>query len=155
MSTRCRVLLRDGDNEQWFYRHCDGYPSMVEPILRMATKFLPIPGHYHKWSDIEGAFQRGINLIAQGCYMFSETEWGLRDKRAQYKEHQKNPNVRTPGGPHDPMLPAVDRHWFQSERRAPADYAHEYKVVHQGGSWILYVDDQITWPDVWCTFPEE
>ena len=153
MSTRCRVLLRDGDNEQWFYRHCDGYPSMVEPILRMATKFLPIPGHYHTWYEIRDMFEDGINLIARGCYDFRRTRGEKERERVMYKQRCKDPNHQAEKGSYGPWNP--DRDWFEPEDGPPVDFAHTYKVVHQGGSWILYVDDQITWPDVWCTFPEE
>jgi len=33
MSTRCNILVRDGDSELWFYRHSDGYPESVLPDL--------------------------------------------------------------------------------------------------------------------------
>ena len=34
MSTRCHVVLMDSyENQVWFYRHSDGYPSGVQPTL--------------------------------------------------------------------------------------------------------------------------
>ena len=33
MSTRCHVVLKDEHAEQWFYRHCDGYPDGTLPTL--------------------------------------------------------------------------------------------------------------------------
>ena len=33
MSTRCNIVVRDGDDELWFYRHSDGYPESVLPDL--------------------------------------------------------------------------------------------------------------------------
>jgi hypothetical protein len=39
MSTRCQVILKDGDSELWFYRHSDGYPDGTMPTL---TKFLDL-----------------------------------------------------------------------------------------------------------------
>jgi len=33
MSTRCNIVVRDGDKELWFYRHHDGYPESVLPDL--------------------------------------------------------------------------------------------------------------------------
>jgi len=34
MSTRCQVIIKDDYNEQqWFYRHSDGYPEGVTPTL--------------------------------------------------------------------------------------------------------------------------
>ena len=40
MSTRCNVVIRDSDTALIFYRHTDGYPSRVVPILE---KFLKTP----------------------------------------------------------------------------------------------------------------
>jgi hypothetical protein len=37
MSTRCQVVLKQGEKELWFYRHSDGYPEGVLPSL---TKFV-------------------------------------------------------------------------------------------------------------------
>ena len=33
MSTRCNIVVRDGGDELWFYRHSDGYPESVLPDL--------------------------------------------------------------------------------------------------------------------------
>jgi hypothetical protein len=33
VSTRCNIVVRDGYNELWFYRHSDGYPESVLPDL--------------------------------------------------------------------------------------------------------------------------
>lgn len=33
MSTRANIILKDGDEELWFYRHSDGYPEGALPIL--------------------------------------------------------------------------------------------------------------------------
>ena len=152
MSTRCKVLLKDGDNEQWFYRHCDGYPSMIEPILRMATKHLPFPSDYHTWDEVLDGFMDGINLIARGCYDFSYGREEKERERLTYKQRVKDPNHQANGSPYCPYNP--DRHWFRP-CTPPVDYAHEYLVVHQGGSWILYVNGQIARSDVWCQFHED
>jgi len=37
MSTRCQVIVKDGWEEVWFYRHSDGYPDGTLPTLE---KFL-------------------------------------------------------------------------------------------------------------------
>lgn len=34
MSTRCNVLIKDKYDEQWFYRHSDGYPSVTAESLK-------------------------------------------------------------------------------------------------------------------------
>jgi len=34
MSTRSQVIIKDSYSEQWFYRHCDGYPEGIMPSLQ-------------------------------------------------------------------------------------------------------------------------
>lgn len=34
MSTRCNIVVREGEEELWFYRHSDGYPESVLPDLK-------------------------------------------------------------------------------------------------------------------------
>lgn len=33
MSTRAQIIIKDGYDELWFYRHSDGYPEGVKPTL--------------------------------------------------------------------------------------------------------------------------
>ena len=33
MSTRCQIIVKDGYDEIWFYRHSDGYPDGVKETL--------------------------------------------------------------------------------------------------------------------------
>lgn len=33
MSTRCQIIIKDEEDELWFYRHSDGYPSGTLPTL--------------------------------------------------------------------------------------------------------------------------
>lgn len=40
MSTRCQVIVKDEYCEQWFYRHCDGYPEGTMPTLRKFLKWV-------------------------------------------------------------------------------------------------------------------
>lgn len=40
MSTRCQVILTDGRQRLWYYRHCDGYPSGVKKTLDKFCKML-------------------------------------------------------------------------------------------------------------------
>ena len=34
MSTRCNIIIKDGHDQLWFYRHSDGYPSGALPTLK-------------------------------------------------------------------------------------------------------------------------
>jgi len=40
MSTRCNILIKDKKNKQWFYRHCDGYPSVTANSLKTFVQWL-------------------------------------------------------------------------------------------------------------------
>jgi hypothetical protein len=40
MSTRSQIIIKDGEDEQWFYRHSDGYPSGNMPQLYKFMKWL-------------------------------------------------------------------------------------------------------------------
>lgn len=40
MSTRCQILMKQGSDTLWFYRHCDGYPEGVKPTLDTFCKWL-------------------------------------------------------------------------------------------------------------------
>ena len=33
MSTRANIVIKDGNEELWFYRHSDGYPEGAMPLL--------------------------------------------------------------------------------------------------------------------------
>ena len=33
MSTRSNIVLKDGHDEMWFYRHSDGYPEGAMPLI--------------------------------------------------------------------------------------------------------------------------
>lgn len=33
MSTRANILVKDQDDQLWFYRHSDGYPEGIMPLL--------------------------------------------------------------------------------------------------------------------------
>ncbi len=40
MSTRANIILKDGDEHLFFYRHSDGYPKGVEPTLDVFSKLI-------------------------------------------------------------------------------------------------------------------
>lgn len=40
MSTRCNVILKEGEDKLFFYRHSDGYPKCVLPSLAKLTEWI-------------------------------------------------------------------------------------------------------------------
>jgi len=40
MSTRAQVIVKDGYEEVWFYRHSDGYPEGVLPTIQVFTDWV-------------------------------------------------------------------------------------------------------------------
>lgn len=40
MSTRCNIIIKEGDDKMFFYRHSDGYPEGVAPTLNMFMEWL-------------------------------------------------------------------------------------------------------------------
>jgi len=40
MSTRCQVIVKDQEVEQWFYKHSDGYPEGTMPQLELFLKWV-------------------------------------------------------------------------------------------------------------------
>lgn len=40
MSTRANVLVKDKYNEQWFYRHADGYPACTAESMKLFIQWL-------------------------------------------------------------------------------------------------------------------
>ena len=40
MSTRANILIKDGNDKQWFYRHSDGYPSSTAENLKIFIGWL-------------------------------------------------------------------------------------------------------------------
>lgn len=40
MSTRCNVIIKDGEDKLFFYRHSDGYPEGVFPSLNIFMDWL-------------------------------------------------------------------------------------------------------------------
>ena len=40
MSTRANVILKEGDERLYFYRHSDGYPEGTQPSLKLLIKWM-------------------------------------------------------------------------------------------------------------------
>lgn len=40
MSTRANIIIKDEDEELWFYRHSDGYPETTMPTLQKFLEFV-------------------------------------------------------------------------------------------------------------------
>lgn len=40
MSTRCNILIKDENDQLWFYRHSDGYPSVTLPQLKKFMRWV-------------------------------------------------------------------------------------------------------------------
>lgn len=72
MSTRAQIIVTDGEDAQWFYRHCDGYPDGTMPTLKkfmgwvkegkirdnvlQAAGWLVILGHIERCQDLKQNF---------------------------------------------------------------------------------------------------
>jgi hypothetical protein len=84
MSTRANVLIKDGRDKQWFYRHSDGYPSCTAESLKTFIKWL-VDG------KIRGNVgQGGSWLIILGN---NETNKMIKDMNKEDKERaKKNPD---------------------------------------------------------------
>ena len=106
MSTRCNIVVRDGDKELWFYRHSDGYPESVLPDLEPLMEklrdctlrdnlsqfcgWLIVKGHedFHKrhpgWAEEKvGNYEptTGVHCVVQFVY-----ELDLREKTLTVEE---------------------------------------------------------------------
>jgi len=72
MSTRCNIRVIDGsENELWFYRHSDGYPSSVLPSLEPLMERLEL-GHVR---DNIGQFAGWIILLGHIEYGSKDNSW--------------------------------------------------------------------------------
>jgi len=80
MSTRCQIIVKDEESEQWFYRHSDGYPDGVMPVLEIFLKWAK-EGKIRKnveqacgWLVILGAIE--YNTMPQ--YKLQENSFGSK-----------------------------------------------------------------------------
>lgn len=68
MSTRCNIKVIENDEELWFYRHSDGYPEGVMPVLKEFLKYLK-----------SGAIRDNISQASGWLVYFGAKEYGLHD----------------------------------------------------------------------------
>ena len=67
MSTRCNVVVRDGGDELWFYRHSDGYPESVLPSLEPLMEKLR-----------DGALRDNVNQFSGWLIVLGNEGYGRR-----------------------------------------------------------------------------
>jgi len=92
MSTRCQVIITDGQQELWFYRHSDGYP---ETTYKSLMKFL-------SWA-LEGRIRYDDVMQAAGwLIMLGNKEY--KQSRIPGKDRGKYSNCKV--GAYEPCLPA-------------------------------------------------
>ena len=65
MSTRCQVIVTDGYDELWFYRHSDGYPEGVKESL----------GLFLQWVK-EGKIRDNVEQASGWLILIGQTEYG-------------------------------------------------------------------------------
>lgn len=68
MSTRCNILVRDGEEELWFYRHSDGYPEGAMPLLQEFMEYVK-----------SGAIRDNISQASGWLVYLGAKEYGLHD----------------------------------------------------------------------------
>ena len=67
MSTRCNVVVKYGQDELYFYRHSDGYPSSVLPSLE------PLMDELRK-----GGLRNNISQFAGWIIVLGHEEYGSK-----------------------------------------------------------------------------
>ena len=147
MSTRCNVVLKDEIattrtiwhgvggyvREQWYYRHCDGYPSQILPILAEAAR------HLQRHSDFgrtASRFQEGINLIGRGYYAFQADEYGTRISRYRHRQTRREADK-----------PAQDRDWFVPAKpyTGPPEYVYHVTIRPDGTIAVTMEHYTVSW----------
>ena len=68
MSTRAQVIIKDNNQELWFYRHSDGYPKGTLPTLE---KFL-------NWVK-EGKIRKNVEQAAGWLILIGAKEYNVKD----------------------------------------------------------------------------
>jgi len=132
MSTRCNIIIKDDHSQLWFYRHCDGYPSVTGESLK---RFLRL--------RIDGLIRDNVGqaagwLILLGAMEYQSLPEGL------FSQHGKNIYERD-GKALDAMLDAFN----------PSDWkcgAYEPTIGQHGDIEYLYVIDLIA-KEIRCCRP--
>ena len=87
MSTRCNIVVRDGDDELWFYRHSDGYPESVLPDLE------PLMERLREGSLRDNVSQFSGWLIVKGHEDFHKRHPGWADWKVGNYEPATGPDM--------------------------------------------------------------
>jgi hypothetical protein len=78
MSTRSQIVIKDEYDEQWFYRHSDGYPEGNLPAL---FKFMT-------WNE-EGKIRRNVEQSSGWLVLIGADEYGYNYNHKTGKETRK------------------------------------------------------------------
>ena len=65
MSTRANIVLKDGNEKLFFYRHSDGYPEGTMPTLEMFSNYIK-----------KGAIRNNISQAAGWLILIGAGEYG-------------------------------------------------------------------------------
>lgn len=93
MSTRAQIIITDGNDELWFYRHSDGYPEGVMPTL----------GKFLQWVK-EGRIRDNVEQSAGWLVLIGAKEYSkeLRFRNGEIEQKEKE-NLFEPGKADDAM----------------------------------------------------
>lgn len=71
MSTRAQIIIKDADDELWFYRHSDGYPEGTMPTLEVFLEYVK----EGKIRDNVGQAAGWLVIIGHREYLDLDTEY--------------------------------------------------------------------------------
>ena len=120
MSTRANIIIKDGNQELWFYRHSDGYPEGTMPTLK---KFL----NYVKSGKIR-------DNVGQA------SGWLILIGAEEYKEY----NIPRKGKSYDFLTDEETKEWEGKISSKPNDWkvgAYEPTAGQHGDIEYLYTID--------------
>ena len=82
MSTRCNVVVKDGYQELWFYRHHDGYPESILPDLEPVMQKL----RYGKLRDNASQFAGWLIVKGNEDYYTSTSMSGWQSENFGWRK---------------------------------------------------------------------
>lgn len=86
MSTRAQIIITDGHDDLWFYRHSDGYPEGTMPTLE---KFLDYVKQGKIRDNTEQAAGWLVLIGAQEYDQIYDFEKQIKGKLGELKYHKK------------------------------------------------------------------
>lgn len=95
MSTRANIIIKDDEDELWFYRHSDGYPKGTLPTLK---QFL-------KWVE-EGKIRNNAGQAAGWLILIGAKEFGDKYSFAN------NTFEKIPKTLEELFTPTLDGNWM-------------------------------------------